>query len=328
MIDYNAGPIPSLEEIAERLNGPIKEGPPDIIPGLLPSDGQLILAGQTNVGKTLLNLEIISAVTTGKPLWGELEPIRRCKKVLYVLGEHNTEEIKRQLKFTRLEMPDQVFILGPDKLMWDKCLVTKGGQNVQAVNKFMKWAQGCDLIVFDPIASFIHGESAENDNVQMRLVLETMSMIAQSTNASCIVNAHLGKPMMNQYGQETKRQTYAIRGASAIEDSASTVFYFDKASNPAIEQSTGGEVFELVCRKNKGVRQEKFSLLRNKETSTHTLISGNTFEAVRKIDLRAKFARFQDDNPKFDDHTIIKMIATSEGKSPDTVRRWMGLLVD
>jgi len=328
VIDYNAGPIPELEEVAVKLNAPIKPGPPDLIKGFIPRQGQLIIAGETNVGKTLITLEIIHAVTTGKPLWGELEATEKIQKVLYVLGEHHIEAVQRHLKITGLKMPDEIYIIGPEQLMYDKYLISKGQHNVMSINKFMKWTKGCDLIVFDPLSAFVTGVDVENDNVQMRAVLETMGLISQASGASCLVLAHLGKPVMNQYGQETKRKSYAIRGASAIEDAATNIFYMERVSNPAIEQATGGEVFELLCRKYKGEGTPKFTLLRDKDTHTHILTLDKPFEAVRKIDLRAKFARFADDNPKFDESTIFKMIATSEGKPVDTIKRWMGLLID
>lgn len=292
--------------------------------------GELVIAGETNVGKSLISLEIISAATTGKPLWGELQPTKQIKKVLYILAEHYIEVIQRLLQVTRLEMPDSVFILGPEHLMYDRWIVSRGQPNVMAVNKFMKWAEGCDLIVWDPFSAFVCGQDVEQDNITMRLVLDTMSLIAQTAGASCLVLAHQGKPAMNQFGQEMKRKTYAIRGASSVEDSATNIFYMDHGSNDnsAIEGETGGKVYELVCRKYKGIAPPKYTLLRNKETLTHTLITGSTFEAVRKLDLRAKVARLTEDNPKMDQRTILKMVASMEGKSIDTIQRWMGLLVD
>lgn len=328
MIEYNAGPIPDLEDVAVRMNAPIKPGPPDIIPGLLPRQGQVIIAGETNVGKSLISLEMISALTTGKPLWGELQATKQLSRVLYVLGEHYVEVIQGLLAKTKLTVPDEVYLIGPEALMYDKYLVSRGQPNVQAVNKFIKWAAGCELIVFDPFSAFVNGMDVENDNVQMRLVLDTMSLIAQSAGASCIVNAHQGKPMMDQFGQEKKRRSYAIRGASAIEDAATNIFYLGKGSSEAIEQETGGEVYELVQRKYKGTAPPKYTLLRNKDTLTHQLMGDKPFEAVRKLDLRAKAQRFRDSNPNFSEKTIIDLIATGEGKSPDTIRRWMGLLID
>ena len=91
------GRIPSLEEVAVQITADIPEADPDIIPGLLPKAGQLVIAGETNVGKSLVALEICSALTTGQPLWGEdkLTPLIRAKRILYVLGEYYNEVIQR-----------------------------------------------------------------------------------------------------------------------------------------------------------------------------------------------------------------------------------------
>jgi RecA-family ATPase len=326
MIDYTAGPIPALEDVAVRLNGPIKEGPPDLIAGLMPRQGQLVIAGETNTGKSLISLEMISCLTTGKPLWGELEPTKQLKKVLYVLGEHYVEVIQRLLKVTGLEMPDNVFILGPEQLMFDKWLVTRGQPNIQATQKFMKWAEGCDLIVFDPLSAFVNGVDAENDNVQMRLVLDTMSLIAQSTGASCLVLAHQGKPMMNSYGQETKRKSYAIRGASGIEDAATNIFYLERGdSGDVVAKATGGQVFELTCRKFKGAAPDKYTLLRNNESLTHRMLTGKPYAEVMKIDGRAKVARIMEHNDKIEHRTAVALVAATEGVSEETMRRRLGL---
>lgn len=313
-----------------RLNGPIKEGPPDLFPGLLPLHGELVIAGETNVGKSLISLEIVSAAATGKPLWGELEPTKRVKKALYILGEHYVEVIQRLLKVTRLPMPDDVFILGPEQLVYDKWLVTRGQPNVVAIEKFMKWARGCELIVFDPFSAFVSGQEVENDNITMRLVLDTMSLVAQTAGAACLVLAHQGKPTINQFGQETKRKSYAIRGASAVEDAATNIYYMDKGTTDgaAIESETGGKVYELICRKYKGAAPAKFTLLRDRETLTHTLISDKPFEAIRKIDLRQKLSRVMEANPKWDHETCLRQVAAFEGKSVSTVQRWLGELID
>lgn len=330
MVEFSAGPIPRLEDVGVRLNSPIKEGPPDLFPGLLPLHGELVVAGETNVGKSLISLEIISSATTGKPLWGELQPTKQIKKVLYVLAEHYIEVIQRLLQVTKLEMPDSVYILGPEHLMYDRWIVSRGQPNVPAVAKFMKWAEGCDLIVWDPFSAFVCGQDVEQDNITMRLVLDTMSLVAQTAGAACLVLAHQGKPTMNPYGVEVKRKSYAIRGASAIEDSATNIFYMDHASagHEAIETSTGGKVYELVLRKYKGLAPPKYTLLRNNETLTHQMITGTAFEAQMKFDLRGKVARLQRDNPKWDHDTVIRAVASMDGKAPDTIRRWLGELID
>lgn len=330
VIEYtSSGSSKSLEEVGIRLNKPLPKGPMDLVPGLIPSQGIVVVAGETHVGKTLIALEMISAFTTGKPLWGELVATKPVKKVLYFLGEHNVEVVQDQLRITNLEMPDDVFIIGPEQFSLDKYLINKGYPIKPVVDQFIRWADGCDLLIFDPLTSFVGGVDVENDNVQMRTLLETISYVGQSTGAPCIIQAHQGKPMMNQFGQETKRKSYAIRGASAIEDASTNIFYLSRGSSEAVERETGGEVYELIRRKYKGSQiPPKYTLLRNKDTLTHTLISDRPFEAVRKLDLRAKAQRFRDKNPKFTEDTIIDMLATGEGVAGDTIRRWMGLLID
>ena len=155
-------PIPTLEQIGVRLNAPVPEGPPDILAGLLPRQGQLVIAGETNVGKTLVALEMVSTLVTGKPLWGSLQPSGGAGKVLYFLGEHYNAVVQRLWQKTQLPVTDNVFIVGPEQLNYDKYLVIGGKPNVTAINKFRRWAEGVDLIVFDPLSSFISGVDAAN----------------------------------------------------------------------------------------------------------------------------------------------------------------------
>lgn len=321
MADYSiSGPIPTLEEVGVRLNGPISNGPPDILPGLLPRQGQLVIAGQTNVGKSLISLEVISSLTTGDTLWGQLVPTMQARKVLYILGEHYVEVIQRMLLKTQLTIPDNVYIIGPEQLKYDKWLVTQGRPNLVAIQKFCKWAEGVDLIVFDPFSSFVCGVDVENDNVTMRLVLDTMSLIAQSTGASCLVLAHQGKPMMDKFGDEQTRKTYAIRGASGIEDAATNIFYMNKTEGTGSTPMT----FELICRKYKGDGRD-FRLLRNSETLTHHIVASQQ-EAVselKTIDTRAEIARLQAHNPDFSYRTSTRIIAAVHGVAEETVKRWL-----
>ena len=323
------GTIPSLEQIGIRLTAPVSEGPPDIIPGLLPRQGQLVIAGETNIGKSLVALEICSALSTGVPLWGALQPTLQAKRILYCLGEHYDEVIRRLLAVTRLPMADEAYILGPEQLEYDKWLVSQGKPNLLAVKKFQKWAENVDLIVFDPISSFVTGVDVENDNIQMRLVLDTMSLISQTSGASCLVLAHQGKPMMDKFGQEKARITYAIRGASGIEDAATNIFYMGKGESPDTKQAqrvSNGQIIELKCRKYKGEAPPEYRLLRDPGTLTHTLLGDRSYTDILKIDTNAKIARIQASNPNIDFRTAIRLVAAFDGVAEDTIKRRIGLV--
>ena len=322
---YSNGPIPSIEDIGERLIDPIKEGPIDIIEGILPRQGQVLLAGETNVGKSLLALEICSALVTGEPLWGELKPTIQAKKILYVLGEHYNDVIKRLWAHTGLPMTDQVWLAGPEQLGYDKWLVTNGKQNPVGIEKLTKWAENTDLIVFDPLAAFASGAEIENDNAQMRLVLDSLSIVAQKTGASSLILAHMGKPSIGPQGQENSRKSYAIRGASAIEDAATNIFYFNKAEggSAAAADTKDSKVYTLRCRKYKGVAQEEYKLMRNSATLRHTLLGSRPFVEVRKIEAQAKLSRMMMTFPDMKTADVIKIMAAMEGVSDDTIRRYL-----
>lgn len=316
-------PTLSLEELAVRINGPIEEGPPDLIPGLLPKQGQLVVAGETNIGKSLFALEVCSSLATGAPLWGELEPVERAQKILYVLGEHYVGVIQRLAAFTKLPFPDNVYLLGPEHLYIDKLLVQNGKLNTQALSKFKKWAEGCSLIVFDPLAAFVAGTDAENDNIQMRQVLDVMSLICQSSGASCLVLAHQGKPMLDKFGVEHRRKSYAIRGASAIEDAATNIFYFGKAEgeSDAAQRATEGEIYSMTCRKYKGEAPPEYRLLRDKATLTHKLLGNRPFSEVQQIALQAAVAKVQNAFPDMPFADVLKAVAVMKDVSESTVRR-------
>lgn len=319
-------PVPSLEELATRLLDEIPPGAEELIPGLIPKGQEVVIAGQTNIGKSLTALELVSALITGQPLWGAIKPTSLIKKVLYVLGEHHIEVIQKLHRKTELPMTDQVYILGPQELGFDKWLVSQGRPNTLAVDKFKHWAEGCDFIVFDPLSAFCTGVDTENDNVQMRLVLDTISLIAQSVGASYLVLAHQGKPMMDQFGREQSRKTYAIRGASAIEDASTNIFYLDRSDGPVQGVARDSLVLDLKCRKYKGETPPAYKLLRDPRTLTHKLLGADSaYKEVQKMDYTAKLARIQIENPGFDFRTALRVLASVEGVPVETLKRRMGL---
>ena len=319
--------IPPLEEIGTPIIAPIEDGPPDVIPGLLPKRGQLVIAGPTDVGKSLIALEICSALSTGTKLWGELNPTIVARKILYVLGEHYNEVIQRLWAVTKLPMTEHVYLVGPDKMGYDKWLVAKGAPNPQAIDKMKRWADGCDLVVFDPFSAFVSGVDAENDNVQMRLALDQMSLVAQTAGASCIVLAHMGKPSMNPMtGKESNRKSYAIRGASAIEDAATNIFYMSRIEGEDDEGRmlpAGQKAFELRNRKYKGIAPPKYTLLRDDINLTHSALGNRPYHEVMQLDTVAKVTRLQNAMPQLSMKEAIQAVAAMTGKTEETIQRWI-----
>lgn len=317
-----ASPIVALEVIGERLTDPIKPGPPDLIPGFLPKRGQLVIAGETDIGKSLVALEICSTMTTGRPLWGELKPAETCNRVLYILGEHYNDVIRRLWTVTGLPMSDEVWLMGPEQLGVDKWIVQNGRQNPMAIAKMVRWAEGADLVVFDPLSAFLTGSDAENDNIQMRLVLDSMSSVTQAVGASCIVLAHQGKPMMGKDGQEHSRTKYAIRGASAVEDAATNIFYMGRDSGSSgAASSRDSKVLVLKKRKYKGEAPDEYRLVRDKHRLIHTLLGNRPFVEVRQLETQAMFSRFAVAFPDAKQGELIAMVCAATTQSESSVRR-------
>lgn len=308
-------PIPPIDEVGVPIIAPVTEGEPDLIPGLMPRQGQLVIAGETEVGKSLAALEICSSLITQTPLWGELEPTMKARRILYVLGEHYNEVIQRLWQVTQLPMTDQVILVGPQQLGMDKWLVSNGRSNPLAVDKLSKWSEDCDLVVFDPFSAFITGQDVENDNPQMRLLMDTMSLVTQNVGASCLVLAHQGKPQMDKFGKENTRKSYAIRGASSIEDAATNIFYMNK------DGARENTMVTLTKRKYKGMAPDQYRMVRNPETLTHTLLHNRPEVEMDRILTQAKVARLKVSFPDMQITDIVKMLAAVEGKSERTIWR-------
>ena len=317
---------PEWDKIGEPITAPIKPGPPDIIPGLLPRQGQLVIAGETDIGKSLVALEICSSLVTGKPLWGQLNPTIKAKRILYVLGEHYNEVIKKLYRKTELEMTDDVHLYGPEDLKSNKWLVQNGKQNLEGIQQLVGAASGCDLVVFDPLAAFFVGVDAENDNPGMRVVLDTLGAISQDVGASCLILAHQGKPTMGKDGQEYSRTKYAIRGASSVEDAATNIFYMGhlQGNSGAASGADASRLFTIKKRKYKGEAPDEYRLLRHRDNLTHTILGDRPFIETRKIETQAKVARLQAKFPEKSMKEIISIVSTTDGFHENTIRNYLG----
>lgn len=317
---------------AHLIYDPLPTEAPELIPGLLPEYGTAAIVGETNTGKSLCAIEMASSLLTGEPLWGAITPNRTISKVMYILGEHTCSTLQGLYHRTQLPHSGSFNLIGPEHLHPHKALVVAGVQQQVAVDRLTKFCAGAELIVFDPLAGFVQGESAENDNATMRTLIDSMSLIASRVGAVSLILHHSGKPQMNQEGQEVRRTVYASRGASSIEDALTHVFYLRKSIS--VKQQTNNEKFDLSIRKFKGnPSSEVFKLERDFETKRNTLIQdkpvkkgGPTLD--EKFALAAKVQRLRENNPKFDINVAIKIVADAEGYPVATVKQWLGAVLD
>ena len=242
--------------------------PPELIEGVLLAHGATLISAEKETGKSLCALEIQSSLLTGAPLWGELKPSKTVAKTVHFLAEHTSTNLQQHYRRTKIPREGELRIFGPEHLGPNKLLVSSGSRREQAIDYYKEKARGAGLVVFDPLASFIQGESAENDNSPMRSVVDAMIEISQSTGAACLVLAHQGKPTFVE-GHKVRRTSYATRGASAAEDAATAVHYLERVEG---HQFNHNDVYLLRPVHYKGRKASSFKLIRDAETCRQTLM--------------------------------------------------------
>ena len=77
------------------------------------------------------------------------------------------------------------------------------------------------MVVYDPLSS-LHQEN-ENNNTNMRWIMDNLTEINRRTKTTTIVMHHYGKP-----GKEESGANYRTRGASSIRDSDDTLLGFSR----------------------------------------------------------------------------------------------------
>ena len=253
------------------IDDPMPPEPAELIPGILLAHGATGIIGQKEVGKSSLALEIQNCLLTGEPLWGAIAPTKTVSKTVHFLAEHtcfNLMGLYQRMKFPHLG--GRLKVYGPEHLGGHKILVSGGIRREDSLSLYKKLADGAELVVFDPLASYLQGENAENDNSTSRHVVDSMIEIAQSTGAACLILGHQGKPTFFQ-GKQIKKTIYATRGASASEDSMTAVHYLDRETGVTIDNKS---VYTLSPIHYKAVKSKPFKLLRDSVTCRNTLYKG------------------------------------------------------
>lgn len=219
-----------------------------VIEGLLGRKEALLLCATSGLGKSLITNQI--GITCGqdgeRKLFGVF-PVQNKLKTFFVQAENGDQAVIRRLKKMSEDHPERL------KAVREQ-FVTASQNNSGCVTgdigdaTFLKYLneviikEKVDLVVIDPLISFING--SENDNCKMRELLDKLFKAITDANASLILVHHVAKSG-NQY-------TQGGRGAQAISDWAPNIvklchvkgskdgrkiiFQHEKARNFAIEQ--------------------------------------------------------------------------------------------
>lgn len=249
---------------------PLAPGPPDLIPGLLPRHGHLLISGETDVGKTTIAIEIAQAVLTGQPLWGShVTSTEVISRVTYIMGEHHESILQSLWQLMDFGGEPAIQIIPPSAR---RPLVSRGVLMERARDALKEQCQESQLVIFDPLNAFVAGTDVENDSVQMRACINAMEDVAGGS--ALLVLAHMGKPAFDpKSGSYRHREAYASRGSSAIEDSVTCCFYMTPG------RTADARGFKLIRRKYKGQAPAFYMLKRDPVTNRHILVGGGQTDA-------------------------------------------------
>ncbi|MGV8080017.1 MAG: AAA family ATPase [Syntrophales bacterium] len=224
---YKTIPLASvqLEEIvpytfmwaSSLMKQKIKERP--LIKGLLEKGGSLLIVGQAGIGKSLMTLNIAlnlgSAQEDGR-LWGIFD-IPKSVKTIIVQSENGIYHLKNRVK--RMAKGNQQYEKAFEKISFasirNDCRVTGDLRDQRFKDMLIDLTikTGSRLLIIDPFISF-HNQN-ENDNAEIRKVLDSLTEVCDITKSSCILIHHTGKTSADKL--------FAARGASSIADWASNI---------------------------------------------------------------------------------------------------------
>ena len=206
-------PPKSFQTAADLLNTSFEQEPPVIGHGLLPAGGGLILAGDAGTGKSLIRLELAIHLALGQDLWGLKIP--QARRVL-ILQFENAPEIEK----ARLDLMVRGLSLDgpPTGLLFSKTPQRIDLYRDPAQNNLVDLIQEsrAEVVIYDPLVT-IHSAN-ENDNRQMRTVMDALTGVSRRTNSTPIVIHHFRKPGQNNEAMNP----YLMRGAISLRDWADT----------------------------------------------------------------------------------------------------------
>ncbi|WP_265024207.1 AAA family ATPase [Wolbachia endosymbiont (group A) of Epagoge grotiana] len=270
----------------ERFIGPVPEQK-FLVEGLFPLGVTSILAAMGDTGKGMLLLDLALKVASRKDQPCGFGPlVTEHGSVVIFSAEDDMSEIHRRLErldsqCERLKYKDRLFIVPLPNVSGSLTIIKSISSKIieispefESITKQLHKIKDLKLIVFDPLASFVHAD-LNTDPAVGDYLMSLLSDLAGSTGASIITAHHMRKPKSEKPISTVEQARDAIRGTSALVNGVRCSYAFwsvEDAAKPTIFKSIGESVrqnalfYGAIVKANGLADRTLRTYLRNEET--------------------------------------------------------------
>ncbi|WP_265026779.1 MULTISPECIES: AAA family ATPase [unclassified Wolbachia] len=270
----------------ERFIGPVPEQK-FLVEGLFPLGVTSILAAMGDTGKGMLLLDLALKVASRKDQPCGFGPlVTEHGSVVIFSAEDDMSEIHRRLErldsqCERLKYKDRLFIVPLPNVSGSLTIIKSISSKIieishefESITKQLHKIKDLKLIVFDPLASFVHAD-LNTDPAVGDYLMSLLSDLAGSTGASIITAHHMRKPKSEKPISTVEQARDAIRGTSALVNGVRCSYAFWSVEDTAkltIFKSIGESVrqnalfYGAIVKANGLADRTLRTYLRNEET--------------------------------------------------------------
>ena len=233
---------------ALRYQGPAPEQK-FLVEDTFPLGVLVVLAAMGDTGKGLLTLKLALEVACNKGQASEVfgERVQAHGTAVIFTAEDDLAEVHRRLNLLdpgnkRKEKSDKLLIIPLPNAGGPFPIVRHGNSGPETTPEFLKIAeqlQAIDdlaLVVFDPLASFVHADINADPAVGSYLT-GLLAGLSSQTGATVMVVHHMRKPSGHRGIETAEQAREAIRGTSAIVDGARVTYALWHAPYEKVQQA-------------------------------------------------------------------------------------------
>ena len=218
-----------------------------IEPGILVKGGTLLLGGQAKIGKSLVMMEVVRSLCTGKPLFNNpAYTVPKLQRVLYIEAENGPRAVKdRGLKMFQEDDPG----VYEDLFHVISC---KNPPQLKNIKKFVDEIDRVrpNVIIMDPISFFHDGEENSSGDVnKVYYALNTFKVLHPEDEVAIVIAHHFGKPPWGKARDGyDELSEYNFRGSSKWKDGADTLMTMHRFGEMELEWEAWQLKMRLLCR--------------------------------------------------------------------------------